>query len=34
MGQIMGIFAKDMESKIIFVLTFADNDKPTVVPQL
>lgn len=30
----MGMFAKDMEANIIFVLTFADNDQPRVASQL
>lgn len=33
-GQIMGMFAKDMSANIIFVLTFADNDEPRVISQL
>jgi hypothetical protein len=34
MGQIMGLFGKDMSSNILFVLTFADNDEPNVVKPL
>jgi hypothetical protein len=30
----MGMFAKDMGSNIIFVLTFADNDEPRVLSHL
>jgi hypothetical protein len=33
-GQIMGLFGKDVGSNIVFVLTFADNLEPKVVPCL
>ena len=34
MGQVMGMFGKDVAPNILFVLTFADNMKPNIVEPL
>lgn len=34
MGQVMGMFAKDVSTNILFVLTFADNEEPSILKPL
>ena len=34
MGQVMGMFAKDLATNILFVLTFADFKEPNVKASL
>jgi GTPase Era involved in 16S rRNA processing len=34
LGQTMGIFGRDVGSNMLFVLTFADSSKPSIIPSL